>query len=489
MPKNTKTNTQVLERGHYPTLNVKALLVGINYRGTRNQLGGCINDVLNSKNRILSVYPTANIELLTDDTANKPTRANILDNLKRLVNNCKPGDTLVFHYSGHGSQVQDIHGDAHDGLDETICPIDFMVPRTVRYHGKTFRVDSQILNNEIHEIISVIPKGVKFLMLSDSCHSGTIGDLKNDFHNYHGPNKWGESSSESSNNSPGSPQEHTNNSPQHSESSSSSSNKIFNCYAHWTYARHTMELWVTPLVWDLYKTFGNFKIKIDKKTKLPQELINNGIYKCNSTFEQLNNKQFKIASTELSTDSFIGVPSLSHIDARALAEEAGTIDMFNIVAEVKYNYDSVTGRHIHAGGGVKRSLNMKSLSCNHGGELRVISGCEENETSADTGTNGACTKAFWDTVQYFGGLTTFFPKLFSHNIQDLKDIQDTINLNLHRFGFTQNSVISWEHAHNVPVNPQDATVEVAPANFSYYRYKPYEKQHSHSSKSFLKPKM
>jgi len=447
------------------------LLIGINYRGTSNQLGGCINDVLNSKNRILSVYPTAKIELLTDDTANKPTRANILDNLKKLVNNCKPGDTLVFHYSGHGSQVQDIHGDAHDGFDETICPIDFMVPRTIRYHGKTYRVDSQILNNEIHEIISVIPKGVKFLMLSDSCHSGTIGDLKNDFHNYHGP------------------QEHATVSPQHSESSSGSGNKIFNCYAHWTYARHTMELWVTPLVWDLYKTFGNFKIKIDRHVKLPQELINNGIYKCNSRFEQLTNNQFKISSTELSNNNFMGVPSSFMRDARALAEEVGTVDLFNIVADIKYNYDSVTGRHIHAGAGVKRSLNMRSMSCNHGGELRVISGCEEHETSADTGTNGACTKAFWDTVQYFGGLTGFFPKLFSHNIQDLKDIQDTINLNLHRFGFTQNSVISWEHAHNIPVNPQDQTVEVSASNAGYYRYKPYEKQQSHPSKSSVKPKM
>ena len=37
----------------------------------------------------------------------------------------QPGDVLVFHYSGHGSQVPDRHGDeVDDGLDEIICPYD-----------------------------------------------------------------------------------------------------------------------------------------------------------------------------------------------------------------------------------------------------------------------------------------------------------------------------------------------------------------------------
>lgn len=476
MPKYSKTHHEFSDRSQTKTVNVKALLVGINYRGTRNQLGGCINDALNTKKRLLSEYPTAQIELLTDDTPNKPTRSNILDNLKKLVNNCKPGDTLMFHYSGHGSQVQDIHGDAEDGLDETICPIDFMLPRTIKYRGKTYKVDSQILNNEIHSIISVIPKGVKFLMLSDSCHSGTIGDLKNDFHHYHGPNEWGDSSSESSHNSPVAQEP----SPQHSESSSSANNKLFSCNTHWTYARHSMELWITPLIWDLYKTFGNFKIKIDKQTKLPQELITNGSYKCSTNFEKISANEFKITATELSANNFIAVPSIATDNKeRDLVEDSGTIDMFNIVADIKYNYDSITGRHIHCGAGKTRSLNMKSICSHHGGELRVISGCEESETSADTGTNGACTKAFWDTVQEFGGLITFFPKLFSHHVQELKDIQDTINLNLHRFGFTQHSVISWEHAHNLPISPADQVVEVSSSQPSYL-YRPYEKQKSRS---------
>lgn len=37
----------------------------------------------------------------------------------------QPGDSLFFHFSGHGSQQYDRNGDEEDGYDETICPTDF----------------------------------------------------------------------------------------------------------------------------------------------------------------------------------------------------------------------------------------------------------------------------------------------------------------------------------------------------------------------------
>lgn len=48
--------------------------------------------------------------VLTDDQRDmnfKPTRQNILNGMKWLVNGASPGDSLVFHYSGHGGQVED----------------------------------------------------------------------------------------------------------------------------------------------------------------------------------------------------------------------------------------------------------------------------------------------------------------------------------------------------------------------------------------------
>lgn len=39
-----------------------------------------------------------------------------------LIEPAKPGDTLLFHFSGHGQQVPDDNGDEIDGLDETLVP-------------------------------------------------------------------------------------------------------------------------------------------------------------------------------------------------------------------------------------------------------------------------------------------------------------------------------------------------------------------------------
>ena len=98
----------------------KALLVGLNhYPNPANNLKGCINDVLQTSRVLQQAYgfdDAREIRLLTDERA---TTAAIVERLKWLVAGSQPGDVLVFHYSGHGSQVRDRHGDElDDGLDE-----------------------------------------------------------------------------------------------------------------------------------------------------------------------------------------------------------------------------------------------------------------------------------------------------------------------------------------------------------------------------------
>ena len=44
--------------------------------------------------------------------------------MKELVARIGQDDIVVFHYSGHGSQMTDLEGDEPDGLDETIVPYD-----------------------------------------------------------------------------------------------------------------------------------------------------------------------------------------------------------------------------------------------------------------------------------------------------------------------------------------------------------------------------
>lgn len=85
------------------------MLIGINYVGTGVALKGCINDVAKIKNFLVTrwKFPEADIKVITDETAVKPTRAAIIEALQWLVQGAVAGDSLFFHYSGHGATQPD----------------------------------------------------------------------------------------------------------------------------------------------------------------------------------------------------------------------------------------------------------------------------------------------------------------------------------------------------------------------------------------------
>jgi hypothetical protein len=139
-----------------------ALLVGINdYPGTQNDLAGCVNDITNVYDVLVKYFgfAPADVTLLSNKRATKKA---ILDALKALLAKGRDGDTLVFHYSGHGSQVRDTEGDElADGQDEIICPYDF-------------DWDSGFIkDDDFAELFSGLKKGVHLEAILDSCHSGT----------------------------------------------------------------------------------------------------------------------------------------------------------------------------------------------------------------------------------------------------------------------------------------------------------------------------
>lgn len=106
----------------------KSLLIGINYYGSRHQLAGCINDVQNMSAWLVSRgYSSSPRDMifLTDERrgAYYPTGANILAAMDWLVSD--PGCSLFLHYSGHGGQLPDQHGNRRSGFSDTIVPIDF----------------------------------------------------------------------------------------------------------------------------------------------------------------------------------------------------------------------------------------------------------------------------------------------------------------------------------------------------------------------------
>ena len=138
-----------------------ALLVGINkYQEPGNDLQGCVNDVMDMADLMTSEYGfnKDNIRILTDSRA---TQQNILERLEWLVSDTKPGDLLVFHYSGHGAQIRDRRGDElDDHMTEILCPHDL-------------DWDNPFTDDMMADIIKKTPEGSVFEFISDSCHSAT----------------------------------------------------------------------------------------------------------------------------------------------------------------------------------------------------------------------------------------------------------------------------------------------------------------------------
>ena len=152
--------------GNFPHTfnNKKALLIGINYLDTEYKLNGCIDDVMQIKTCLESKgFDNNNINIMTDLTDIKPTRENILNSIKNFINSGSDGELLFIHYSGHGSYTYDENKDEIDGKDESIISSDLQY----------------VTDDELKNIFKqFIKPNVSIIGLFDSCHSGTIFDIK-----------------------------------------------------------------------------------------------------------------------------------------------------------------------------------------------------------------------------------------------------------------------------------------------------------------------
>lgn len=87
----------------------------------------------------------------------KGTRSAVLAAIRKAAKALQAGDLFWLTYSGHGGQVPDVSGEEPDKLDETWC-----------------LYDTQLIDDELYHELSRFRKGVRVLVLSDSCHSGTV---------------------------------------------------------------------------------------------------------------------------------------------------------------------------------------------------------------------------------------------------------------------------------------------------------------------------
>jgi hypothetical protein len=87
------------------------------------------------------------------------TSQQIIEVIKQSAQMLQEGDIFFITYSGHGGQVPDHNSEfgEDDGLDETWC-----------------LYDRQVVDDELYALWSKFRPGVRILVLSDSCHSGSV---------------------------------------------------------------------------------------------------------------------------------------------------------------------------------------------------------------------------------------------------------------------------------------------------------------------------
>ena len=168
------------------------LFIGINaYSGGINPLKGAVNDATKMRQAMITKFgfSAADTTLLTDSAA---TREAILSDLLKYQAAAGAGDLLVVHYSGHGTLFPDAYSEEQDetkliymeapneagqmeviyergAYDSAIVPFDARSTSS----GKPWR--NLIIDDEFYAIFSAVTRnGAQVVLISDSCHSGTI---------------------------------------------------------------------------------------------------------------------------------------------------------------------------------------------------------------------------------------------------------------------------------------------------------------------------
>jgi hypothetical protein len=152
-----------------------ALLVGINrYPSPIRPLNGCVTDVELQRELLIHRFGFMNddIAIVTDAQA---TREGILTAFEEhLIKQAREGDVVVFHFSGHGSQVSDqpecdavVLGESQECVNSTMVPFDSFLPET----GLGGGVVNDITGHTLFLLMSALPTEWATVVL-DSCHSG-----------------------------------------------------------------------------------------------------------------------------------------------------------------------------------------------------------------------------------------------------------------------------------------------------------------------------
>jgi hypothetical protein len=122
------------------------------YEGWDGKLVACEADAMDMHGITTARGFTSSMLLTRNATVAAVTAA-----MREAAGRLDAGDLLVLSYSGHGGQVPDPSGEERDFLDETWVLF-----------------DRELLDDELYALWAAFKPGVRILVLSDSCHSGTV---------------------------------------------------------------------------------------------------------------------------------------------------------------------------------------------------------------------------------------------------------------------------------------------------------------------------
>ncbi|MGV3552608.1 caspase family protein [Rhizobium sp.] len=147
--------------GHAAT---SALVIGVNEYKAVTSLDGATNDARDIA-QALRRNGTSRILMLTD---REVTKANVVNAWTTLLNEAQSGDTIFVTYAGHGAQLKELQpGDEDDGVDE-FWVLSGFDPKNMR---ETWR--ESVFDNELNQWFTEAGrKGVKVVLVSDSCYAG-----------------------------------------------------------------------------------------------------------------------------------------------------------------------------------------------------------------------------------------------------------------------------------------------------------------------------
>lgn len=134
--------------------NIHIGSIGIDYRGTPNQLAGCIADA-NTWQKWAHPFAARTLDRIEGEA----TFQGITDMVLDLFSGMSAGDLAIITRSGHGTRVPDKSGDESSGFDSAFVPFDYQ--------------RNLYLDDQWRVLMQQRKSGTFVLLIDDFCHSGT----------------------------------------------------------------------------------------------------------------------------------------------------------------------------------------------------------------------------------------------------------------------------------------------------------------------------